>query len=218
VGVGNVEAHPARAAGADLDVCARARAPQTLGDDLHVADELREGEAEEVLLDGGWIQGSAAARALPQIARALIQVLIGERRRGVDAVDDGVRLVAHQEANQQAPLEHLFGEIAEQIVQHQRTVFGAAEHRGEVDLSGGHGQEHVAPLDRDRGAPAVGLEGARRRLHFVFVQGHQHEPARRGGEYTARHGMAHQAAAAQQHHRCVSQFHAVARSSRSPSP
>ena len=210
VGVGDVEPHAAGAARADLHIRLGFGASQRLDEDLHVPDQLGHGEKQDVTLHRRAVD-LAVGREREQVLGALERVLIGERRRGVDAVHDGVRLVFQQQLVQEAAVEDVVGEFAQQVLEHQPAVRGARHDRAALQLSEARREEHVSPLDLDRGAAAVRLERPRGRAHLVFEQRHQHHAARRGGEQPPRHGVTHQPAPPEDHRRPVTQFHAVAR-------
>ncbi len=156
--------------------------------------------------------------ALEQGARALKNVLICKRGRGIDAVHDRVGLIAQQEPKQETALQDRVAEIAQQIAEHQRAVLAAGHDRGDIEACDGRGHEDVAPFDVDRHAAAVGLERARRGPHFILEQRHDHETARRRRrrQDPPRHGVADETAPAQQHYRPISELHVVARLLRSP--
>src|SRR2546425_39932 len=80
--------------------------PQRLDHDLHVANELRHGECQQVLLDVGGGDGPGVRR-VEEVAGALELVLVGERGGGVDAVHDGVRAVAIEDLEHEAALQHV---------------------------------------------------------------------------------------------------------------
>ena len=217
VRVRNIESHSARAARPDLHVGLRAGAPQRFGDDLRVTDQLRQRQTQQMLLDRRAIDPTVL-RARKHRTRALKNVLIRKRSRGIDAIHDCVGFVAQQQAKQEVALQHAVAEIAQQIAEHQRAVLGVAHDRGDVESRDGRRHEHVAPFDIDRHPAAVGLESARGGPHFILEQRDEHEAARRWRrrQNPARHRVADQATSAQQHYRPVSELHVVARSLRSP--
>ena len=181
-----------------------------------MTDQLRQRQTQQMLLDRRAID-LTVLRARKQGTRALKNVLIRKRGRGIDAIHDCVGFVAHQEAKQQVALQHSIGEVPQQIDQHQRAVLGVAHDRGDVESRDGRRHDHVAPFDIDRHTAAVGLERPRRGPHFILEQRDEHEAARRWRrrQDPARHRVADQATPAQQHYRPVSELHVVARSLRS---
>ena len=209
--IGDVEPHPAGAAGADLHVRPGAGPPQRLDHDLHVANELRHGERQQVLLDVGSGDG-AGVRRVEEVAGALELVLVGERGGGVDAVHDGVRAVAIEDLEHEAALQHVVRQIAEHVFDHQAAVrrFGQ---EGRAIEPGDRGREKdVPPLDVDRRAPAVGRQRVCRGPHLVLEQRYQHEALRASGDQPASHRLADQPAPAEDYNRSITQVHAVARS------
>ncbi len=184
-----------------------------------MAHELRHGQAEQVPFDHRAID-AAVFRLVEQPACALEDVLVGKCGGGVDAVYHGVRFVAKQQLEQQAALEHGLRQIAVQVAEDQRAMRGVTQDDREIEPRHRRRREDVAPFDIDRHTAAVRLQRARRGAHFVFKQRHQHEAAwgrgRRRRQQAARHGVADEATAAEQHHRPVSELHGVGRSLRFP--
>src|SRR3989440_6290611 len=121
--VRDVESHPAGAARANFDIRLGPRPPQPFGDDLGVTNQLRKGESQQVQLDRHLIDG-APLRELEQLTRAMKDVLVRERGRGIDAVHDRVRLVLEEDLKQQVTRENFFTEVAEQVAQYQLAMLG----------------------------------------------------------------------------------------------
>ena len=101
VGVGDVQSHASRSGGADLQVEAGASVPHCPVENHHVADQLRYRLGEDQRLD---IVGNDVRRrrgvdlqavhaALGEL-RCRVDILIGDRGRGVDRVDHNIRTVA----------------------------------------------------------------------------------------------------------------------------
>ena len=89
VRVGDVEAHPARARGPDLDVGPGARLDHGLVEDLDVADELRDVVRHQQRLQA-LAQVRPLAQGLPGLAARLVDVLVGDAGGGVHGVHDDV--------------------------------------------------------------------------------------------------------------------------------
>src|SRR5207237_635189 len=75
-----------------------------------------------------------------------------------------------EEPDQAIPLEHRFGEIAEQLAQHQRTVLGTPHDDGQIESGDRGGRKDVAPFDVDRDAAAIRFERAGRGSHFILEE------------------------------------------------
>ena len=171
-----------------------------------------------MLLDRRAIERRAAIfGSVEQVPRALKDVLIRERGRGIDAVHDRVGLVANQQLKQEVAFQDRIGEITEQVAEHESAVLGLGHNGRHVESRDGRRHEDVAPFDVDRHAAAVGLERARGGSHFVFEQRHEHEAARRRRrrQDSPRHRVPDETAPAEQHYRPISELHVVARLLRS---
>ena len=83
-----------------------------------MADQLGEREQQHVALHRRAVD-LAFRREREQLLRALDRVLIGERRRGVDRVHDGVGFVLEEQLVQEAALQDVVGELAQQVLEHQ---------------------------------------------------------------------------------------------------
>src|SRR5438046_1338928 len=102
-------------------------------------------------------------------------------------------------------------QVAEQILEHQPAVLRVRHDRPALQTGEARGEEDIAPLDLDRRPPPVRLERPRGGAHLLFEQGDEHHAPRRGAEQPARHGVADQPAAPEDHHGPVTKVHAVAR-------
>ena len=121
-------------------------------------------------------------------------------------------MVTLENLKDETALQHLVREITEQVLDHQPPVLGVGQQRGAVEPGDGSGEEHVAPLDLDRRATAMRRKRLSRRAHLGFEQCDQDEPLRSRRKQAAGHRVAHQAAAAEDDDRSITQVHAVARS------
>ena len=169
-------------------------------------DEPRQRDRERELLDGGAVRRSLR-RPLQQLACCLHDVLIRERRGGIDAVHHGVGPVLHQELGQEAAAEHVFRQLAQQVVQQHRAMLGARDHGAAPQFREGGRQEHVAPLHGDGRAAAVGLERRGRSLHLLLEQRHEDDAPGRCRQHPPGHRQPDEPAAPEDHHRAITQFH-----------
>ena len=155
VGVRDVEAEAAGAGGADLDVDLGPGRPHPFVEHLDVADQPRHVDRLEEVLHRLAVDVAVARHQLPVDARRLVvDVLVGDAGRGVDAVDHHLGLRPGELVVEHEGGEVLLAELAELCVDVVQP--GGALQAGE-DVALGRGDLGVGPLGRELAPGLFGL-------------------------------------------------------------
>ena len=177
VGVGDVEPHPARPGGADLEVRARFRLQHRLVEDLDVADELRQGVRGQQRLEA-LAEVAAVLQDLVGVAARLVDVLVGDAGGGVHGVHDDVRPPLGDELVQVVLRGGGVGQRVDEALDHARAQRAVAVDLAARPVLGLREGEDVAPGRMQGDAFGLRAEAGHRLFRFFFLQGQQRQLAR----------------------------------------
>jgi len=143
-----------------------------------MANQLRQRQGEGVALGKVYRHPSFPGRR-QKVLHALIDVLVRERGRGIEAVHDRVGAVPVQQLEQQAAAQHRVGELAVEIFQQCCPARRVGRDGRPIELRQLGRQEHIAPsyLHRRR-AQSQTPQLLRRPPHLGLAQRHQDQPRR----------------------------------------
>ncbi len=127
VRVRDVQAHSTAPRRADLEVGSDPAGGEPSAQDLHVPDQLRQREGRQVVFD--FVPQPVHVRPagvdvgdhLLKAAHAVEHVLVGERRRGVDAIDDDVGAAPDEQPVQVRSRQNLVRQLVHRVFDDRAT-------------------------------------------------------------------------------------------------